>query len=78
MKTNLMKTNTYTPSTYALLARSEESDRSLSETAVYLLFIASAVFSIWQVAQQPINLPTDLAAPRATIAQTVTAPQPGV
>lgn len=45
-------------STYALLVRSQEEERSVYETAVYMLFILSAVFSIWQVAQQPLHLPT--------------------
>ena len=45
-------------STYALLVRSEEKERSLFEGVAYLVFILSAVFSIWQVAQQPVTLPT--------------------
>lgn len=45
-------------STYALIVRSEEKERSLSEGAVYLLITLSAVFSIWQMAQQPVTLPT--------------------
>ena len=77
-----MKTNNTTrpaaQSTYALLVRSEEEERSFTETAVYLLFIASAVFSIWQVAQQPITLPADTAMQRASIAQTVAGQHQGV
>lgn len=46
-------------STYALLVRSEEKERSLLETIAYGLFILSAVAAIWQFAQQPINLPLD-------------------
>jgi hypothetical protein len=45
-------------STYALLVRSEEKERNLFEGAVYLAFILSAVFSIWQVAQQPAPVRT--------------------
>jgi hypothetical protein len=52
-------------STYALLVRSEEKERSLFETIAYGLFILSAVAAIWQFAQQPINLPL------ATVPQTV-------
>ncbi len=56
-----MKQNTLSAegfeSTYALLVRSEEKERSLFEGAAYLVFILSAVFSIWQVAQQPVALP---------------------
>jgi hypothetical protein len=44
-------------STYALLVRSEEKERTLLETIAYGLFILSSVAAIWQFAQQPINLP---------------------
>ena len=44
-------------STYALLVRSEEEDRSLFEDVAYLIFILSAVFSIWLVVNQPVELP---------------------
>lgn len=58
-----MKHTTETPqgfeSTYALIVRSEERERGVSEGAVFLLFMLSVLFSIWQVAQQPITLPTD-------------------
>ena len=59
-------------STYAVLVRSEQEERSAAESAVYLLFILSAVFSIWMVAKQPITMPVDAATQRATIAQTAT------
>ena len=56
-----MKKNTITAegfeSTYALLVRSEEKERSMFEGAAYLVFVLSAVFSIWHVAQQPVTLP---------------------
>jgi hypothetical protein len=45
-------------STYALLVRSEDTKRSRFEGVAYLVFILSAVFSIWQMAQQPVTLPT--------------------
>jgi len=58
-----MKQNTLSAegfeSTYALLVRSEEKERSMFEGLAYLVFILSAVFSIWNVAQQPIELPKD-------------------
>jgi hypothetical protein len=57
--------------TYAVLLRSEQEERSAIEAVVYLLFIVSAVFSIWQVARQPITLPVDAATQRAMIAQSV-------
>ena len=60
-------------STYAaVLVRAEQEERSAAESAVYLLFILSAVFSIWMVAKQPITFPVDAATQRASIAQAVT------
>ena len=56
MKQNTLSTEGF-ESTYALLVRSEEKERSMLEGAAYLVFILSAVFSIWQVAQQPFDLP---------------------
>jgi hypothetical protein len=44
-------------STYALIVRSEEKERSIFEGAVYFAVVLSALFSIWQVARQPIALP---------------------
>jgi hypothetical protein len=56
-----MKKNTLSAegfeSTYALLVRSEEKERSVFEGAAYLVFVLSAVFSIWHVAQEPVTLP---------------------
>jgi len=45
-------------STYALLVRSEDRERNMFEGAAYLIIILSAVFSIWQMVQQPIGFPT--------------------
>ena len=56
MKTN-ESLNEVRESTYTLLVRSEEKERSLFETIAYGLFILSAVAAIWQFAQQPVNLP---------------------
>lgn len=58
-------------STYALLVQSEEKERNLSETAIYMLLILGAVFSVWQVAQQPVNLPVNNVIQTAPIVQTV-------
>ena len=44
-------------STYALIVRSEEKERSIFEGAVYFAVVLSALFSIWQVAKQPLALP---------------------
>jgi hypothetical protein len=45
------------PFTYALLVRSEEKSRGIMEVACFAVFILSAAFSIWQFAQQPVNIP---------------------
>ena len=56
-----MKTNkSLTPvrkSTYALLVRSEESDRGLFETVVYGMLVLSAVIGIWQFAHMRVASP---------------------
>jgi hypothetical protein len=44
-------------STYALIVRSEEKERSIFEGAVYFAVVLSALFSIWQAAKQPLALP---------------------
>ena len=44
-------------STYALIVRSEEKERSIFEGAVYFAVVLSALVSIWQAATQPIALP---------------------
>ena len=64
---------TVSESTYALLVQSEEKERNLSETVIYMLLILGAVFSVWQVAQQPVNLPVNRVLQIAPIVQTVTA-----
>ena len=60
-----------------MLVGSEDKERNLSETAVYMLLILGVVFSIWQVAQQPVNLPVNGIAQSAPVAQIVTAPTQG-
>ena len=55
-----MKTKTHSQgfeSTYALIVRSEEKERSIFEGAVYFAVVLSALFSIWQAAIQPVALP---------------------
>jgi hypothetical protein len=59
MKTN-QSVNQVQTSTYALLIRSEEKERSLFEAIAYGLTILSAVAAIWQFAAQPVKLPTAL------------------
>ena len=56
-----MKTETLTAdqfeSTYALIVRSEDKERSIFEGAVYVAVVLSALFSLWQFAKQPVDLP---------------------
>ena len=56
MKQSTLTTECF-ESTYALLIRSEEKERNLFEAVAYLIFILSAVFSIWHMALQPIDMP---------------------
>jgi hypothetical protein len=56
-------------STYALLVRSEEKKRNVLEILVYVLIILSAVFSIWQFANQTVAFPIDKLA-KATVSAT--------
>jgi hypothetical protein len=57
MKTNQSVTQT---STYALLVRSEEKERSLFEAVAYGLTVLSVVAAICQFAAQPVKLPATL------------------
>ena len=43
-------------STYALLVRSEERSRGVLEIVLYASIALSAIASIWQFAQQPVEL----------------------
>ena len=45
--------------TYSLLIRSEDRNRGILETTIYLLVALSVVVSIWQFAQQTDRLQTD-------------------
>jgi hypothetical protein len=74
MKTN-RKTSVTAASTYSLLVSSEEKERSLAETFVYLLLIGSAAFTMWSVAQQPFRVPVVQVGDNATVAQAASATQ---
>jgi hypothetical protein len=45
-------------SIYWLLIQSEEKGKNILETALYVLFAASALAAIWQFAEQPSSVPT--------------------
>jgi hypothetical protein len=68
MKQNTLSADGF-ESTYALLVRSEEKERGMFEGAAYLVFILSAIFSIWQVAQQPVALAKDNVIHTTSLAQ---------
>ena len=55
--------NTHKSTTYDLILESEAEDknRTLLETVIYVLFILSAIVSIWQFVVQPIVLPSQTA-----------------
>ena len=48
-------------STYALLMRSEEKQRSRFETLVYTLLIVSATFAVLQFGRQATMMPSNIA-----------------
>lgn len=66
----MKRKNTYSKSTYALLVRSQNEERSLPETAAYLLLALAITFSVWQSTQQPFEVPSVGLLPAAPIAQT--------
>ena len=45
------------------------------ENVAYLVFILSAVFSIWQMAQQPVELPKDGVIHTTSAAQSIDTPR---
>jgi hypothetical protein len=69
MNTNQTNNKVLHESTYAMLVRSEEKERSLFETVVYGLFILSTMAAIWQFAQQPIDLPLSTMPNTASVTQ---------
>ncbi|HZE13767.1 MAG TPA: hypothetical protein VE086_08420 [Chthoniobacterales bacterium] len=56
-------------STYALIAQSEENDRSLLETFVYGMLVLSAVIGIWQFAH--LRFPSPFADTRTLATEVV-------
>ena len=55
-------------STYALLMRSEERQRSRFEMLIYSLLLASTMFAVSQFGRQAALMPSNIAAPVATAA----------
>jgi len=58
-------------STYALLVRSEEKQRSRFETLIYTLLILSAMFAVSQFGRQAAMMPSSIA--RVSMATTAAA-----
>ncbi len=72
-------TNTqHEESTYALLVRSQEEERSLPETGVYLLLILTMAFAVGQMAQQRFQLPSIGLLQGTPIVQMAEKPDPSV
>ena len=46
--------------TYSLLMKSEEKDRSWFETLIYTILIVSALFAVSQFGRQAMRLPTNV------------------
>jgi hypothetical protein len=65
-------------STYALLVRSEEKERTLLETALCILCALSAIVAIWQFAHQSIALPFEAVTTTAEAKQVGTMSSPCV
>jgi hypothetical protein len=65
MEVSAMKTITTDPeffeSTYALLVRSEERQRSRFEILVYMLLIISTTFAVLQSGRQAARMPSSIA-----------------
>ena len=55
-----------TQSTYSLLINSQEKGRGLFETAIYALVMLTAVVSVGQFATEPVTLPGQAAAKKAS------------
>jgi len=47
-------------STYSLLVRSEEKERSWFETLIYTILIVSALFALTQFGRQALTMPVNL------------------
>jgi hypothetical protein len=60
-----MKINSTSPegfeSTYALLMRSEEKQRSRIETLIYTILIVSTIFAVLQFGRQAVVMPSNIA-----------------
>jgi hypothetical protein len=70
-----MKTTSTNPeafeSTYALLVRSEEKQRSRFETLIYTLLIISTTFAVAQTGRQAAMMPSSIAHVSMTVSGTV-------
>jgi len=65
-----------TQNTYSLLVNSEEKSRSIFETVVYGLVVASMAFSAFAFASQTVTLPGKAKSSNATSVEIATTPAP--
>jgi hypothetical protein len=63
---------THTANTYDLIVESEDKNRTVLETVIYVLFILSAVVSILQFVVEPVIVPSHTAGVVSTQTGTVT------
>ena len=70
MKTNSPDAETF-ESTYALLVRSEEKQRSRFETLVYTVLAVSAIFALLQFGREAAMMPSSIAHVSTTISAPV-------
>jgi hypothetical protein len=66
MKTNSPNAETF-ESTYALLVRSEETQRSRFETLVYTVLAVSTMFAVLQFGRQAAMMPASIAHVSTTV-----------
>jgi hypothetical protein len=66
MKTNSPNAETF-ESTYALLVRSEEKQRSRFETLVYTVLAVSTIFAVLQFGREAAMMPSSIAHVSTTI-----------
>jgi len=70
MKTNSPDAETF-ESTYALLVRSEEKQRSRFETLVYTVLAVSTIFAVLQFGREAAMMPSSIAHVSTTISAPV-------
>jgi hypothetical protein len=65
MKATTMNSKNF-ESTYAMLVRCDEKERSVLETAIYVILILSMFFAVFQITQMRVVVPESLSARSVT------------